>query len=99
MMARIVVEAEADIQKVTGPRRRDLLELTIPEAICESVAHVAQELKMRGITVFTATGSTAGLISKYRPRAEVYAFSHVPAVSNRMNLYWGVHPVPIKAPR
>jgi len=99
MMARIVVEAEADIQKVTGPRRRDLLELTIPEAICESVAHVAQELKMRGIAVFTATGSTAGLISKYRPRAEVYAFSHVPAVSNRMNLYWGVHPVPIKAPR
>jgi len=99
MMARIVVEAEADIQKVTGPRRRDLLELTIPEAICESVAHVAQELKMRGIAVFTATGSTAGLISKYRPRAEVYAFSHVPAVCNRMNLYWGVHPVPIKAPR
>jgi pyruvate kinase len=70
--------------------------LTIPEAICESVAHVAEELNMRGIAVFTTTGNTAGLISKYRPRAEVYAFSHVPEVCNRMNLYWGVRPVSIK---
>jgi pyruvate kinase len=99
MMARIVVEAEADIRKVTAPRRRDLPELTIPEAICESVAHVAEQLKMRGIAVFTATGKTAGLIAKYRPRAEVYAFSPVPAVCNRLNLCWGVRPVLTKAPR
>ena len=99
MMARIVVEAEADIRKMTAPRRREILQLTIPEAICESVAHVAEELNMRGIAVFTASGNTAGLISKYRPRAEVYAFSHVPAVCNRLNLYWGVRPVPVKAPR
>jgi pyruvate kinase len=99
MMARIVVEAEADIRRVTAPRRRELSDLTIPEAICESVAHLAEELKMRGIAVFTATGNTAGLISKYRPRAEVYAFSHVPAVCNRLNLCWGVRPVPTKAPR
>jgi pyruvate kinase len=98
MMARIVVETEADIRKMTTPRRRDFLQLTIPEALCESVAHVAEELNMRGIAVFTATGNTAGLISKYRPPAEIYAFSPVPAVCNRLNLYWGVRPVPIKAP-
>jgi pyruvate kinase len=99
MMARIVVEAEADIRKMTPERRHEIRELTIPEAICESVAHVAEELQMRGIAVFTATGNTAGLISKYRPRAEVYAFSHVPEVCNRLNLNWGVRPVLIKAPR
>jgi pyruvate kinase len=100
MMARIVVEAEADMRKMTAPRRREMQELTIPEAICESVAHVAEELKLRGIAVFTSTGNTAGMISKYRPRAEIYAFSHSPAVCNRLNLYWGVRPVlPIKAPR
>ena len=52
---------------------------------------------MRGIAVFTTSGNTAGLISKYRPRAEVYAFSHVPEVCNRLNLYWGVRPVATKA--
>jgi pyruvate kinase len=98
MMVRIVAETEADIRKMMAPRRRDLRQLTIPQAICESVAHVAEELNMRGIAVFTATGNTAGLISKYRPRAEVYAFSHVPEVCNRLNLYWGVRPVPIQAP-
>jgi pyruvate kinase len=96
MMARIVVEAEADIRRVAAPRRREIRQLTIPEAICESVAHVAEELNMRGIAVFTTTGNTAGLIAKYRPRAEVYAFSHLPEVCNRMNLYWGVRPVSIK---
>jgi pyruvate kinase len=100
MMARIVVEAEADIRRVVAlPRRRDILELTVPEAICESVAHLAEELNLGGIAVFTATGNTAGLISKYRPRAEVYAFSPVAAVCNRLNLCWGVRPVLIKAPR
>jgi pyruvate kinase len=99
MMARIIVEAEADLRKVAAPRRREIQELTIPEAICESVAHVAEELRMRGIAVFTASGNTAGLISKYRPRAEVYAFSHVPQVCNRLNLNWGVRPVPTKVLR
>jgi pyruvate kinase len=99
MMARIVVEAEADIRKVMPPRRREDRQLTIPEAICESVANIAEELSMRSIAVFTASGTTAGLISKYRPRAEIYAFSPAPAVCNRLNLSWGVRPVLIKAPR
>lgn len=99
MMARIVVEAEADIRRLTAPRRREERQLTIPEAICESVAHVAEELNMRGIAIFTATGNTAGLISKYRPRAEIYAFTPVAAVCNRLNLSWGVRPVLIKSPR
>lgn len=98
IMARIVVEAEADIQKMMAPQRRETRQLTIPEAICESVAHVAEELRMRGIAVFTATGNTARLISKYRPPAEVYAFSPEPAVCNRLNLCWGVRPVPIRPP-
>jgi pyruvate kinase len=99
MMSRIVFETEADMRRVNHAHRREIPQLTIAEAICESVAHVAEELNMRGIAVFTATGNTAGLISKYRPRAEVYAFSHVPEVCNRLNLFWGVRPVPIKAPR
>ncbi len=96
MMSRIVVEAEADMRREPPSQRHEIRELTIPEAICESVAHVAEELNMRGIAVFTETGNTAGLISKYRPRAEVYAFSNVPEVCNRLNLYWGLRPVPIK---
>jgi len=33
------------------------------------------------------------MISKYRPHAPIYAFTHNPTVAQRTNLYWGVHPM------
>jgi pyruvate kinase len=48
---------------------------------------------MAAIAVFTETGNTARMISKFRPKSPIYAFSHVAAVCNRMNLLWGVQPV------
>ena len=48
---------------------------------------------MGAIAVFTETGNTARMISKFRPRVKIYAFSHTGPVCNRLNLFWGVHPV------
>ncbi len=93
MMARIVVEAESNMAEFTQPRRRQQRRLSIAEAICESIAHAAEDLHMGAIAVFTESGNTALLISKYRPQAEIYAFCRTPAVCNRLNLLWGVQPV------
>jgi pyruvate kinase len=93
MMAKIVCETEVQMAASAVPKRRQFRRLSISETICESVAHAAQELDMRAIAVFTETGTTARLISKYRPFADIYAFSHIPAVCNRVNLLWGVKPV------
>ena len=94
MMARIVVEAERKMAEFTLPRRRrEHRQLSIAETICESTAHAAEDLHMGAIAVFTETGNTARLISKYRPKTRIYAFSDVVPVCNRMNLLWGVHPV------
>ena len=81
------------MSSATGQRRRDRRALSISETICESVAHAAQDLEMRAIAVFTETGTTARLISKYRPQCRIFAFSHRDTVCARMNLYWGVHPI------
>jgi pyruvate kinase len=93
MMAKIVMEAEASMGEFTMPRRRERRGLSIAETICESVAHAAQDLRMAAIAVFTETGHTARLISKYRPETGVYAFSHRAQICNRLNLLWGVHPM------
>ena len=94
IMSRIVVEAESHLAEFTQPRRRrDHRGLSVAEAICESVAHAAEDLPMGAIAVFTETGNTARMISKYRPQAAIYAFTHVAPVVQRANLYWGVHPV------
>jgi pyruvate kinase len=74
-------------------RRRDQRKLTISETICESIAHAAQDMDLRAIAVYTETGNTAKLISKYRPSTDIYSLTYVPAVCNRANLLWGVHPI------
>src|SRR5581483_4805296 len=64
MMARIVVETESHMMDIVPfRRRRDHRPLSISEAICESVAHAAEELDMKAIAVFTQTGTTARLVS------------------------------------
>lgn len=92
MMARIVVEAEHNMRGFPR-RRREIHALSIAETICESIAHAAEDLQMGAIAVFTETGNTARMISKYRPKAGIYAFSHLSSVCNRMNLFWGVYPI------
>jgi pyruvate kinase len=93
IMSRIVVEAERNMQEDGYRRRRRHRRVSIAEAVCESIAHAAEDLEMGAIAVFTETGNTARLISKYRPCTEVFAFSRVGTVCNRLNLLWGVRPV------
>ncbi|HTK96367.1 MAG TPA: pyruvate kinase [Terriglobales bacterium] len=97
IMAKIIVETEEHMQSgIFKQRRRENRQLSISETICESIAHAAEDLDMRAISVFTATGTTARLVSKYRPKAMIYAFAHIPTVCNRLNLYWGVTAMPCR---
>jgi pyruvate kinase len=93
MMARIVIEAESNMKEFTQRRRRDRRGLSVAETICESIAHAAEDLPMGAIAVFTETGNTARMISKYRPQAAIYAFTPNATVAQRTNLYWGAHPM------
>ena len=98
MMGRIIAEAEGNASvDILQRRRHDARRLSIAETICESVAHAAHDVDMRAIAVFTETGTTARLISKYRPAAPIYAFTAFPQVANRLNLLWGVSPT-VEAP-
>lgn len=97
MMARIISVTEG-AQRSTASRdgweRAEALD--VPEAICETVAHMTSELHLKAVAVFTQSGSSARLISKYRPRVPVFAFSPFDNVMRRTALYWGVSPVHMK---
>jgi pyruvate kinase len=94
MMARIITEAESHcLPEQRRHRREDVHKNTISEAVCDAVSHAAEDLDMRAIAIYTESGNTARILSKHRPKAPVYAFSHVDTVVNRTNLFWGVHPV------
>jgi pyruvate kinase len=91
MMARIAEEADQSRQEMESRRRGRVL--GIAEAICESVVHAVQVLRVKAIVAFTRSGATARLISKYRPPRPVYAFCHDERVACRAALYWGVVPL------
>ena len=93
MMARIVSEVEANQDTPLVPEHGHAQYLSIAETICESMAHAARDLKIRAIAVFTETATTARMLSKYRPAADIYAFASIPAVCNRMNALWGTTPM------
>lgn len=100
IMSRIVIEAEGSVSDLGHMRRRrEHRGLSVAETICEAIAHAAEDLPIGAIAIFTETGNTARMISKYRPKAPIYAFTHIEPVVQRMNLYWGVHPVSCRQAR
>jgi pyruvate kinase len=94
MMERIISVTEATQRSVEFHDLRDRTEaLDVPEAICESAALMTAELNLKAVAVFTQSGSSARVISKYRPKVPVFAFSPFDKVLRRTALYWGVKPV------
>lgn len=68
-------------------------EQPFPSAVAKSCVEASDNLGLPVIVAFTESGATARLISKYRPRAEIVAFTAVPETYRRMALFWGVTPL------
>ena len=94
MMARIIEEAEKSITEFPRPSMQE--QLKVPETVAELVCHASRELHMKLIAVFTHSGFTARLVSRYRPLVPIIAFSPEAATRRRMALIWGVMPAEIK---
>jgi pyruvate kinase len=100
IMGRIIEAAEENLP------RADLLLRRGPGAagdlsgeVARSAARLAQELNARYIVVYTESGYTARLVSKYRPNCSILALSRHLPVCQRMKLLWGVRAKPIEQVR
>jgi pyruvate kinase len=95
MMAKIVNETEHQMRIDPPPAlgHHPSVRLSIAETICECMAHAADDLDVAAIAIFTETGSTARLLSKYHPDPPIFALSPYEAVINRCMLLWGTYPI------
>lgn len=66
-------------------------ERTITDAISQSVAHTALNLRATAVVTATESGHTARMISKYRPKSAIVAVTHSEEVCRKLALVWGVH--------
>ena len=64
-----------------------------PRAIAHAVADTAGSLDLETVVAFTESGSTARLVSRYRPNSRIVAFTPSERTYNRLAIVWGVTPM------
>ncbi len=93
MMAKIAAETEDGLPyKQILAERSGWSERKTDELISYDACHTAHSLGAVALVAFTQSGSTAGRVSRYRPRMPILAISPSTAVVGRLLLRWGVYP-------
>jgi pyruvate kinase len=92
-MARIAAEAESAINKhgfQEPPAGRDP---THAEIVADAAHLAARAARVSAIVVFTSSGSSARLVSRYRPPVRIYAITPREEVARQLLIHYGVFPV------
>ncbi|MFB3080894.1 MAG: pyruvate kinase [Nitrosomonadaceae bacterium] len=89
-----IIEVTESSELVEHQRfRHDYTEATsISHAVSHAAYEMAKDLKAGAILTPTQSGSTARMVSSYRPDQVIIALCPDEAVVRRLNLIWGVYP-------
>jgi pyruvate kinase len=90
-MAKIVEQAENHteyIQKIENFKIKNSA-----EALSHAACNLAQELNAKAIVVCTRTGSTARMVSRFRPQLPIIGLTTNMEAYKKLTLSWGVSPV------
>ncbi len=85
-------EAALNYKQIVSTRRKEK-ESNMTEAIGQAVAYTALNLKVQAIIAPTESGTTAKMISKYRPGAPIIAVTSSDRPARKLSLVWGVQPI------
>ena len=94
MMVKIALEAETAYPH--DERLRDAYLASLPEvndATARAACQIADQVRAKAIVAFTAGGTTAMRVSKYRPSQPIIAVTPSEIVMWRLAMVWGVHAV------
>ncbi|MBR3050042.1 MAG: hypothetical protein IKG61_01150 [Selenomonadaceae bacterium] len=64
------------------------------DAIAHATVQLGYELSAKAIITPTRSGYTTRVVSKYKPKAPIIAFTQSEDVARHLNLRWGVYPIP-----
>jgi pyruvate kinase len=94
-MARIIdaTESSKTAERQRLKPDRDEHQVTIAQAVSHAACEMAEVLNAGAIITPTQAGSTARIISSYRPKLPIIALSPDEAIIRRLSLVWGVLPL------
>lgn len=85
------IEKAIDYEKILSERSISV-KPTNADAISHATCQVALDLKVKAIVTFTFSGSTARMVSRYRPPVPIIAASTQDSTVKKLTLSWGVYP-------
>lgn len=89
-MARIASEAERSLRAHGFQEPPHNASPTYAEILADAAYHAARDASVAAIVVFTASGSSARLISRLRPLDRIYAITPSDIVARQLTLNYGV---------
>jgi pyruvate kinase len=92
-MARIATETESSIRNKGYLDPPHSPEPTNPEILADAAYHAARDSGAAAIVVFTSTGSSARLVSRYRPPVGVFAITPHDTTARQLAINYGVTPI------
>ena len=94
---RIMASIAAETEQWLRPKGfKDPLPRVTPsnaEIVAEAAYWAARSAGVVALVVYTTSGSTARMISRYRPPVPIYAFTPSPAVARQLSASFGVYAV------
>jgi pyruvate kinase len=93
MMARIALESEAAVKSRGYQAPVHDAGATNAEVLADAAYRAAQDSGAEAIVVFTSTGSSARLVSRYRPPVRIFAITPHESTARQLSINFGVTPV------
>jgi len=92
-MSSIAVNVENEIAKNNGFQINEpqFVRANVLTSICHAAYNIASDINIPIIAVMTESGSTAKMVSNFRPDANIVAICPYDKVARQLNLFWGVH--------
>ena len=87
--------SETEGSKITNENALPDVVLKTADAISHAVCQISDDLKIKVIMTMTHSGSTARMISSYRPRSSIYALTPFTKIARQLQLVWGVQPIKV----
>jgi pyruvate kinase len=92
-MARIAAESEDSIRKKGYQDPPHSPKPTSAEILADAAYHAARESRAAAIVVFTSGGSSARLVSRYRPPVSIFAITPHETTARQLSVSYGVTPL------
>lgn len=92
-MARIALQAESREQFIQKVDEKDYLIRSTADALSHSACTLAHDVRAKAIVVCTRTGSTAKMVSRFRPMIDIIGMTTDARSYQKLALSWGVLPV------